>query len=59
MGAIDFPTLVIILLAGLYLGAVGFLGDPIGDYVSTETRMLAFKVVGVAAIWQIFRQRWF
>jgi uncharacterized membrane protein YuzA (DUF378 family) len=57
MGLIDFPTLVFIIAGGLDLGVLGFFGyDAAAAVFGSHTR-IAYMVVGVSAVWQLFRQR--
>jgi uncharacterized membrane protein YuzA (DUF378 family) len=57
MWFIDFPTLVLIIVAGVQLGVQGFFGfDTIG-HIFGENEKFAFMVIGLSAVWQFFRQR--
>jgi uncharacterized membrane protein YuzA (DUF378 family) len=57
MWIIDFPTLVLIIVAGLYLGLIGVFGwDAAGDLLGVY-KNLVFMIIGLSAVWQIFRQR--
>jgi uncharacterized membrane protein YuzA (DUF378 family) len=56
-GLVDFLTLVLILAAGLQLGLQGFLGWDAAGHLFGDRERFAFMLVGVAAVWQIFRQR--
>ena len=44
---VDFFSLILILVAGIELGLIG------------RWHFVAYDVIGVSAIWQIFRQRLF
>jgi uncharacterized membrane protein YuzA (DUF378 family) len=56
-GLIDFLTLVLILAAGLQLGLQGFFGWDAAGHLFGEHERIAFMIVGLSAVWQIFRQR--
>ena len=56
MRAIDLPTLIIILAAGLLLGLQGYFGWDAGTMFGPYTR-LAYLVVGASALWQLARQQ--
>jgi uncharacterized membrane protein YuzA (DUF378 family) len=57
MRVIDYPTLLILLAAGFHLGLVGFFDlDLLARYLPDHI-ILAYKVVGVSAVWQLLRQR--
>ena len=56
MRAIDLPTLVIILAAGLLLGLQGCFGWDPATMFGPYTR-LAYLVVGASALWQFTRQQ--
>jgi uncharacterized membrane protein YuzA (DUF378 family) len=54
---LDFPSLILIVAAGIQVGLQAFfgwdaLGSLLGDYA-----LIVFKLMGISAIWQIFRQR--
>jgi uncharacterized membrane protein YuzA (DUF378 family) len=57
MWAIDHPSMIMIILGGIDLGLKGAFGIDIahqylGGYTNT-----AYVLVGIAAIWQLKRQR--
>jgi uncharacterized membrane protein YuzA (DUF378 family) len=54
---IDFFSLVLILISGLELGLIGFFGFSPLAWLLGSWRPLAYDAVGVAALWQISRQR--
>jgi len=57
MWLIDFPSLVLIIAAGLDLGALGFFEyDPAAAIFGSHVR-IAYMVVGVSAVWQLLRQK--
>ena len=59
MWFIDFPTLVLVIAAGLQLGILGFFGwDPADALFGAYTK-LAYMLVGLSAVWQLCRQRFF
>lgn len=57
MFAIDFPTLVLILAAGLALGTEGAFGFSLFDWMFGAHKLLAYDLIGLAAVWQLSRQR--
>ena len=57
MWLIDFPTLVFIIIGGLNLGVLGFFGYDAAAAVFGSNVKIAYMVVGVSAVWQLFRQR--
>jgi uncharacterized membrane protein YuzA (DUF378 family) len=57
MWLIDFPTLVFIIIGGLNLGVLGFFGYDAASAVFGAYTKIAYMVVGVSAVWQLFRQR--
>ena len=54
---VDFLTLVFIVTAGLQLGLQGFFGWDAAGNLFGEYEKFAFMLVGLSAVWQIFRQR--
>lgn len=57
MWFIDFPSLVLIIAAGAQLGVQGFFGyDTIG-HLFGENEKFVFMLIGLSAVWQLFRQR--
>ena len=55
--ATDQLTLVIILVAGICIGLLGLLGLDVVTWAGGEDyKHLVYDVVGVAAVWQLFRQ---
>jgi uncharacterized membrane protein YuzA (DUF378 family) len=57
MWIIDCPTLILVIVAGLCLGLVGVFGwDAPGDLLGAH-KNLAFMLIGLSAVWQLFRQR--
>lgn len=57
MWALDFPTLVLILAAGFELGSLGMFGFSLFGWALGSWKLLAYDAVGLAAIWQLCRQR--
>ena len=57
LSPIDFFTLVFVIAAGLQLGLVGFFGVNLAEAIFGAYVTLAYEVVGVSAIWQLFRQK--
>jgi len=59
MQAIDGPTLLIILIAGFYLGLLGIFGFDFIDWsIGDHYKRWIFALVGLSAVWQFTRQRW-
>lgn len=56
---IDFPTLVLIVLAAIVLGVLGATGINIIEYILGEYARIAYLVFGIAGLWQLTRQRFF
>jgi uncharacterized membrane protein YuzA (DUF378 family) len=57
MWMFDFPSLVLIVAAGLHLGLLGFFGwDATGAIFGTY-KNLVFMLIGLSAMWQLFRQK--
>ena len=57
MGTIDLATLLLVLFAGAYLGLLGALGFDLIQWVNPSWRIPIYDVVGIAALWQLSRQR--
>jgi uncharacterized membrane protein YuzA (DUF378 family) len=57
MWLVDFPTLFFIIVGGLDLGVLGFFGYDAAAAVFGPHVKIAYMVVGVSAVWQLFRQR--
>lgn len=57
MWFLDFPTLILIIAAGLQLGLQGFFGIDAAAMIFGAYKTIVFEIVGVSAIWQMFRQR--
>jgi len=53
---LDFPTLLIVVLSSLYLGAVGLFGVALIPANDPSTAWI-FVVVGFSGVWQLLRQR--
>ena len=56
---LDFLTLILILLAGIELGLIGFFGFSFLTWLFGSWHLVAYDVIGVSAVWQIMRQRFF
>jgi uncharacterized membrane protein YuzA (DUF378 family) len=57
MWILDFPSLVLIIAAGLQLGLLGLFGWDAAAAIFGSYTKAAYIVVGISAIWQLFRQR--
>jgi uncharacterized membrane protein YuzA (DUF378 family) len=57
--AIDAPSLLLIMVGGFYLGLLGVFGfDAIDWAIGEGYKKAAFSIIGLATVWQFFRQRW-
>jgi uncharacterized membrane protein YuzA (DUF378 family) len=56
---IDFLTLILILAAGIELGLIGFFGFSFLTRLFGSGYTVAYDVIGVSAVWQLTRQRFF
>jgi hypothetical protein len=56
MWLFDFPTLLIVLAASLYLGLWGIMGYPIVMFDDDTMRAL-YLASGISGMWQLTRQR--
>jgi uncharacterized membrane protein YuzA (DUF378 family) len=56
---IDFLTLILILVAGIELGLIGFFGFSFLTRLFGSWYTVAYDVIGVSAVWQLTRQRFF
>jgi uncharacterized membrane protein YuzA (DUF378 family) len=57
MWILDFPSLILIIAAGLHLGLLGLFGWDAAAAVFGAYTKAAFIAVGMSAVWQLFRQR--
>jgi uncharacterized membrane protein YuzA (DUF378 family) len=58
LGLIDLPTLMIVLLGGLYLGLLGaFNVDFLQMFMGGMGARLVYAAIGLSALWQFSRQR--
>ena len=58
-GADRFFSHILILVAGVELGLIGFFGFSFLTWLFGHWYFVAYDVIGVSAVWQIFRQRSF
>jgi uncharacterized membrane protein YuzA (DUF378 family) len=56
---VDFFSLILILVAGIELGLIGFFGFSVLTWLFGRWHFVAYDVIGVSAVWQILRQRFF
>jgi uncharacterized membrane protein YuzA (DUF378 family) len=56
---VDFLSLILILVAGIELGLIGFFGFSVLTRLFGSWHLVAYDVIGVSAVWQIMRQRFF
>ena len=57
MWILDFPSLVLIIAAGLQLGLLGLFGWDAAAAVFGAYTKAAYIAVGMSAVWQLCRQR--
>jgi uncharacterized membrane protein YuzA (DUF378 family) len=53
----DFPTLVLIIAAGVQVGLQALFGVDAAGAIFGEHSRYVFMLMGLSAVWQIFRQR--
>ena len=56
---VDFFSLILILVAGVELGLIGFFGFSFLAWLFGSWRPFAYDAIGASAVWQIMRQRFF
>jgi uncharacterized membrane protein YuzA (DUF378 family) len=57
MWLVDFPSLVLIIASGFQLGLLGLFGwDAAATMLGSHVNA-AYLLVGLSAVWQLFRQR--
>jgi uncharacterized membrane protein YuzA (DUF378 family) len=56
---IDLVTLLLILAAGLQVGIIGFFGVNFAEMLFGSHIVLIYEIVGVSAVWQLLRQKFF
>jgi uncharacterized membrane protein YuzA (DUF378 family) len=55
---VDLSTLMLVLLGGVCLGALGFFGiDVLARTLGSTGSRIAEAAIGLSAVWQLFRQR--
>jgi uncharacterized membrane protein YuzA (DUF378 family) len=57
MWILDFPSLILIIAAGFQLGILGLFGWDAAAAIFGTYAKDVYIAAGVAAIWQLFRQR--
>jgi uncharacterized membrane protein YuzA (DUF378 family) len=57
MWLLDFSSLVLIIAAGFQLGLLGLFGWDAAAAIFGAYTKAAYIVVGISAVWQLFRQR--
>lgn len=57
MWLVDFSTLVLIIGAGLQMGIQAIFGIDAAGIVFGSYDRVVFVLMGLSAIWQLFRQR--
>ena len=58
MWTIDYPSMMLIILGGIHLGLLGMFGVNIAERFLDGYANLAYDLTGLAAIWQLTRQRY-
>jgi hypothetical protein len=56
---VDFFSLILIVVAGIELGLIGLFGFSLLAWLFGSWRPFVYDAVGVSAVWQIARQRFF
>jgi uncharacterized membrane protein YuzA (DUF378 family) len=56
---VDVLSLIMILVAGIELGLIGFFGFSVLTWFFGCWHFVAYDIVGVSAVWRILRQRFF
>ena len=54
---IDFPSLVLIIAAGIQVGLQAFFGWDAAGSLFGDYAWIVFQLMGISAIWQLCRQR--
>lgn len=57
MWLVDFTTLVLIIAAGLQLGIHAIFGIDAAGAIFGSYERVVFVLMGLSAIWQLFRQQ--
>lgn len=57
MWIVDFPTLVLIIAAGLQAGLQAAFGVDAAGMLFGANAKFVFVLMGLSAVWQLFRQR--
>lgn len=57
MWLVDFPTLLLIIGAGLQMGIQAIFGIDAAAVIFGPYEQVVFVLMGLSAIWQLFRQR--
>ena len=57
MWFVDFPTLVLLILAGLNVGMLAVSGYNAADAIFGHYSHIAYALVGFSALWQLSRQK--
>jgi uncharacterized membrane protein YuzA (DUF378 family) len=56
--AIDFPTLLLVLIGAIHLGVSGLFDVDLITKIMGQYARHTEILIGAAGVWQIFRQRW-
>ena len=59
MWFVDFPTLVLLILAGLNVGMLAVSGYNPADAIFGSYHHIVYVLVGVSAVWQLSRQKFY
>jgi uncharacterized membrane protein YuzA (DUF378 family) len=59
MWFVDFPTLALLILAGLNVGVLAVWGYNPAQAIFGTYVHIVYALVGASAVWQLLRQRFF
>jgi uncharacterized membrane protein YuzA (DUF378 family) len=57
MWFLDFPSLVLVIAAGIQLGLLSSFGWDAAGTIFGSYAPIVFEIMGLSAIWQLLRQR--
>jgi uncharacterized membrane protein YuzA (DUF378 family) len=57
MWFLDFPSLVLVIAAGIQLGLLSLFGWDAAGTIFGSYAPIVFEIMGLSAIWQLLRQR--
>jgi len=59
MWFVDWPTLVLLILAGINVGVLAVSGYNLAHAVFGSYSYVVYALVGLSALWQLARQRFY